>query len=61
MDLSKAPWRKATKSGENGGACVEVASVPGTVAIRDSKDPKGTKLTLSHENFRHLTQALKNL
>lgn len=27
MDLKNADWRKAKRSGENGGACVEVATV----------------------------------
>jgi hypothetical protein len=38
-DLSKAAWRKARASQNNGG-CVEVAdNLPGVVAIRDSKQP----------------------
>lgn len=27
MDLSKAEWRKATRSSENGGACIEVTII----------------------------------
>jgi hypothetical protein len=39
MDLTGVRWRKASLSGNNGGNCVEVAtSLPGAVAIRDSKD-----------------------
>lgn len=46
MDLSRATWRKATRSTNNGGACVEVAdNLPGVVAVRDSKDPSGPALT----------------
>ncbi len=33
-------WRKATRS-TGGHACVEVASLPNGVAVRDSKDPDG--------------------
>jgi Domain of unknown function (DUF397) len=45
IDLSRAVWRKSTKSGGNGGQCVEVATnLPGIVAVRDSKDPEGPKL-----------------
>ena len=41
IDLSRATWRKATLSSQNGG-CVEVASnLPGIVAVRDSKRPEG--------------------
>jgi hypothetical protein len=32
------PWIKATKSGGNGGACVEVRSHGGAIEVRDSKD-----------------------
>jgi Domain of unknown function (DUF397) len=35
MDLSRARWQKATRSGYQG--CVEVAFVDGHVAMRDSK------------------------
>ncbi|GAA4236791.1 hypothetical protein GCM10022254_47300 [Actinomadura meridiana] len=28
MDLSNATWRKASRSGENGGDCVELAELP---------------------------------
>lgn len=38
-DLSRAVWRKSTRSGDNGGQCVEVAMLDGgNVALRDSKD-----------------------
>ena len=39
-DLSRAQWRKATRSGSANGGCVEIASnLPGVIAIRDSKRP----------------------
>lgn len=40
-DLSAAVWRKSSRSGGNGGACVEIAN---TGAIRDSKNPAGPAL-----------------
>ncbi|MGK5519017.1 DUF397 domain-containing protein [Micromonospora sp. URMC 107] len=44
-DLTGAVWRKSTRSGDNGGDCVEVATnLPGIVAVRDSKDPVGPTL-----------------
>jgi Domain of unknown function (DUF397) len=57
MDLSRAEWRKASKSSSNGGACVEVArNLPGIVAVRDSKNPEGPVLTVSrHEWARFIT------
>jgi hypothetical protein len=40
-DLSRAAWRKARASQNNGG-CVEVAAnVPGVIAVRDSQRPEG--------------------
>ncbi|MET7970764.1 DUF397 domain-containing protein [Micromonospora sp. NPDC005305] len=46
MDLIGARWRKSTKSGGNGGDCVEVAdNLTGVVGVRDSKDPTGPVLT----------------
>ncbi|SBT65509.1 protein of unknown function (DUF397) [Micromonospora sediminicola] len=48
MDLNGARWRKSTRSGGNGGNCVEVAgNLPGVVGVRDSKDPAGPVLTFS--------------
>ncbi|MEU8189959.1 DUF397 domain-containing protein [Micromonospora carbonacea] len=47
-DLTNAQWRKSTRSGDNGGNCVEVAdNLPGLVAVRDSKNPSGPALTFS--------------
>ncbi|WP_406075427.1 DUF397 domain-containing protein [Micromonospora sp. NBC_01638] len=38
-------WRKSTRSGGNGGACVEVAdNLPTMVLVRDSKDREGGTL-----------------
>ena len=40
-DLSRAAWRKATRSGSGNGGCVEVAgNLPSITAIRDSKRPE---------------------
>ncbi|MFC0005821.1 DUF397 domain-containing protein [Micromonospora siamensis] len=41
--LAVARWRKSSRSGDEG-ACVEMALLPGTVAVRDSKDPAGPAL-----------------
>jgi hypothetical protein len=44
--LTAASWRKSSRSGDQG-ACVEVAVIAGTVAVRDSKDPTGPLLQFS--------------
>jgi hypothetical protein len=53
MDLNGARWRKSTRSGPDGGNCVEVAdNLPGVVAVRDSKDPSGPALTFGPAAWR---------
>ncbi|MDL4813081.1 DUF397 domain-containing protein [Actinomadura opuntiae] len=53
-DLSKARWRKASQSSASGSDCIEVASLPGLIAVRDSKNPDGPKLLLTRSAFRTL-------
>ncbi|WP_192759272.1 DUF397 domain-containing protein [Actinomadura algeriensis] len=57
MDLSNVTWRKASRSASNGGNCVELAGFPGTVAVRDSKDPDGPVLLLPRVALREAVQA----
>ncbi|MEV6810949.1 DUF397 domain-containing protein [Micromonospora sp. NPDC051296] len=40
LDLSRAEWRTSRRSVGNGN-CVEVATVDGRIAVRDSKDRHG--------------------
>jgi hypothetical protein len=45
MTISEPRWRKATRSTDTGGNCVEVAdNLPDQVLVRDSKDPAGPAL-----------------
>jgi hypothetical protein len=37
-------WRKSSRSGGEGGNCVEVARLVPGVGVRDSKDPAGAVL-----------------
>lgn len=46
MDLSRAKWRKSTRSGTNGN-CVEIAQLDTAVAVRDSKNPTGAVLVFT--------------
>jgi hypothetical protein len=60
MDLTGAQWRKSTRSGSNGGACVEVAdNLPGVVGVRDSKDPAGPVLTFTPQTWRAFVTCAK--
>ena len=61
MDLTGAEWRKSSYSSANGGACVEVAdSLPGVIAVRDSKDPDGPKLMFSRAVWLTFTAAVRD-
>jgi hypothetical protein len=52
-------WRTARRSAGNG-ACVEVASVNGQMAVRDSKDPDGSWLQYSQQSWQAFVVGLKN-
>ncbi|WP_406436396.1 DUF397 domain-containing protein [Streptomyces sp. NBC_00631] len=45
-------WRKSTYSGDSSN-CVEVATAPAAVHIRDSKDPAGLHLTIESSAWAH--------
>ncbi|MFD6636802.1 DUF397 domain-containing protein [Micromonospora chalcea] len=61
MDLTGARWHKSTKSGSNGGDCIEVAdNLPGVVAVRDSKDQAGPVLTFAPAAWRGFVGLAKN-
>ena len=59
-DLRRAEWRKSTYSA-NGSTCVEVArNLPGIVAVRDSKDPAGPKLTFTPAEWEAFTATVRD-
>ena len=59
MDLTSVSWRKSSYSGGNGGNCTEVADLPGTVAVRDSKDPDGPALLFTAAQWAAFTARVK--
>lgn len=52
-------WRTSSYSGNGGAECVEVATRPGGVAVRDSKNPNGPILTVSTDEWAALTARLR--
>lgn len=52
-------WRKTRRSNTNGGACILVGNTRRDVAVKDSKDPDGPKMTISPDKWRAFVGALK--
>ncbi len=40
LELSITSWRKSSRSGDTGGACVEVAAVPSVTVVCDTRPSK---------------------
>jgi len=62
-DLSRAVWRKSSRSAGNGGTedCVEVAALGnGRIAVRDSKQPDGAVLFLTRAELAAWISDVKN-
>jgi hypothetical protein len=51
-------WRKAQLS-TNNGACLEIGSIAGKIAVRDSKDPSGPVLVYTPIEFRAFLDGAK--
>ncbi|MGW7208175.1 DUF397 domain-containing protein [Streptomyces sp. NPDC054837] len=47
MSSEALQWFKSTYSSDEGGACVEIATCPHTIHIRDSKTPTGPTLQVT--------------
>jgi Domain of unknown function (DUF397) len=51
-------WRKSSYSGQ-GNTCVEVATLSGVTAVRDSKDPSGPVLRFASAQWRQFLDGVK--
>jgi hypothetical protein len=59
-DLRRAQWRKSTYSA-NGSTCVEVArTLPGIIAVRDSKNIPGPVLAFTPTQWDSFTASIRN-
>ncbi|MGI5215584.1 DUF397 domain-containing protein [Plantactinospora sp. CA-290183] len=60
VNLTGAQWRKSTRSGDNGGECVEVAdNLTDIVAVRDSKDQAGPALAFRPYTWSAFVRGVK--
>ncbi|MFG2885617.1 DUF397 domain-containing protein [Streptomyces sp. NPDC048297] len=57
---SELAWFKSSySSGTNGESCVEIATTPGTIHIRDSKHTNGPKLTVTPESWANFVEGVR--
>ncbi|GIJ51347.1 hypothetical protein Val02_82330 [Virgisporangium aliadipatigenens] len=49
--MKPTPWKKSSRSGSNGGSCVEIRRNGALMEFRDSKDPGGPVLPFPPEAF----------
>jgi hypothetical protein len=52
-------WRKSTYS-NGSSSCLEAASGPGLVAVRDTKDPDGPRLAIPAHTWRAFTRRVQD-
>ncbi|WP_018220758.1 DUF397 domain-containing protein [Salinispora pacifica] len=55
-ELTRAHWRTSSHSGDEG-ACVEIATLPQVVGVRDSKDRTGPALLFTPAAWTTFTAA----
>jgi hypothetical protein len=59
--MTNITWRKSSYSGADNGQCLEVRDdIPGTVPVRDSKNPTGPTLTIESEAWQAFVERAKN-
>lgn len=59
MKMSQTAWRTSSRSGGNGGQCVEVATLTDRVMVRDSKAPDAGVLAVSPAEWRAFLGTLR--
>ncbi|SEF86576.1 protein of unknown function [Thermomonospora echinospora] len=58
-DATKIEWRKSSYSDAGSGDCVELATLPGVVGIRDSKNPAAGHLQVGRRHLAALFTEVK--
>jgi Domain of unknown function (DUF397) len=57
-DALRVRWHRSSYSSANG-QCVEVASVAGAIAVRDSKNPGGPELIFTRQAWVAFVEGVK--
>ena len=52
-------WRTSSRSGNNGGQCVEVADAAPVVLVRDTKNRAGETLAFTPDAWKRFTVSLR--
>jgi len=52
-------WKKSSRSGTNGGQCVEVRRHEQAIQVRDSKDPDGSVLRFTRDEWKAFIDGAK--
>ncbi|WTW92845.1 DUF397 domain-containing protein [Streptomycetaceae bacterium NBC_01309] len=60
MNSETPHWFKSSRSGSEGGNCVETAGLVDAVGVRDSKNPARGHLSLSPTAWSALTESMKD-
>lgn len=50
-DSARLVWCKSSYSGNEGGECLEVATTPDAVHVRDSKEPTRSHLVFAQQSW----------
>jgi hypothetical protein len=58
-DLTRAEWRKSSRSNGSNGACVELAHGGAVIGVRDSKNPGGALLAFDQARVAEFLNAAK--
>lgn len=58
--MTSPVWRKSSRSNTQGGDCVELAALPGSIGIRDSKNPAGPILNVDRAQLGRLVHRIKH-
>ncbi|GIL26111.1 DUF397 domain-containing protein [Actinocatenispora comari] len=58
-DICHLRWWKSSRSGNQGGQCVEIATSGDTWYVRDSKDARGGRLAVDRAAWQSFVRSVK--